>query len=478
MINKNSSTALYWQALLDRLIRKENTGAACVALIQTIPPQVYREAPVLQLQHAIALVQLERFDEALSILTRLEGRPGIDAGMLYLNLGACYSKQFNPERALEFYQRAQKTGLDLVSLYRNMIGAYLDMGQLAPAQSLYETHAPRFSDDHGLMNAYADFLLATQQYEKGFRLYHHRWLRPNAIPPPIRPDLPIWDGKTPVRSLLVIGEQGIGDEIVYSAYLPELADRVQEMTVAYDARLFPLLSRTWPKLHLLDWDQLKTMSPQETGKRWDAWTHAADAGQYATDAIGWKKGYLQVDKAKAHRLREKYQQLFPGKKLVGISWHSVRKTGSGLPKNIPLEQWQPLLENKHCQFITLQYGDMSDDLRSVHNKFGIHIYQDEEIDNFKDLDGLAAQIHALDLTISISNTTAHLAAATHAPTWAILPQHLFWYWGFLGGSTNWYPDVRIFRFMKMTEYSPNMMELAQALNSFTTNNDNNNHFFD
>jgi ADP-heptose:LPS heptosyltransferase len=64
-----------------------------------------------------------------------------------------------------------------------------------------------------------------------------------------------------------------------------------------------------------------------------------------------------------------------------------------------------------------------------------------------DLDGFAAQVAALDLVITISNTTAHVAGALGVPCWVLLPSGLGenWYWFLDRDDSPWYPSVRLFR---------------------------------
>ena len=98
-------------------------------------------------------------------------------------------------------------------------------------------------------------------------------------------------------------------------------------------------------------------------------------------------------------------------------------------------------------FINAQYGDTAEEVRTFGERYGISIYRDPEIDALADLEGLAAQLSALDLLVSVSNTTAHLAAATGVPTWLHVPDgnKRLWYWLDAGGYSPWYRGVVISR---------------------------------
>ncbi len=65
----------------------------------------------------------------------------------------------------------------------------------------------------------------------------------------------------------------------------------------------------------------------------------------------------------------------------------------------------------------------------------------------KDLDAFFAQVAAMDLVISSSSTTVHVAGSQNIPVWMLLHHGRAapYYW-FLGREDSpWYPSARIFR---------------------------------
>jgi len=133
------------------------------------------------------------------------------------------------------------------------------------------------------------------------------------------------------------------------------------VTAAVDARLHALLQRSFPGLAVASAD---AASLQELGCRHDAFVYIADIGAVSTANVGWKSGGLQPDAPRAAALRQKYQALFPGRKLVGLSWRSP-KAQLDAHKSIDLRLWQPVLATPGCQFINLQYGDAGADLQAA-----------------------------------------------------------------------------------------------------------------
>ncbi|MFZ5561290.1 MAG: tetratricopeptide repeat protein [Pseudomonadota bacterium] len=448
-----------YQELMTLLIKRGDSANA-ERVFNAIPASLQPIPDRLKLLYALLLVQQGRYPEALPRLENLLGSAEVEAGNLCLNIGACYNLMQESGKALHYYEKAFEAGLQIPRLFKDWAGIHQQRGDVPAAEKMYAEALKRFPDDAEVLHEYAGFLLKTERYEQGFALYGHRWqsrgMKPAELP------LPEWDGKTPVGALLVLQEQGIGDQLVYSALLPALLDKAEKVTAAFDLRLAPLLQRAYPGLDVAT----QNLSAADVAAHYDAYVTCADMGRFVPEAIGWQGGYLKPDAGRVARLQARYRQRFPGKQLIGLAWSSQRAT-YGEMKSINLLSWRPILENPACQFICLQYGEVEEELRKVRDTLGVDIYRDPDIDSFADLDGLAAQAHALDLVISTSNSTAHVAAATDAPTWVIVPagQGLFWYWGFRESATRWYPHVRLFRARAPAEWGPVMAAVADALAS-------------
>ncbi len=76
---------------------------------------------------------------------------------------------------------------------------------------------------------------------------------------------------------------------------------------------------------------------------------------------------------------------------------------------------------------------------------GTGIVVDRSVDQFVSIDRFAAQIAAMDLVITIDNSTAHLAGALGIPTWVLLPFAPDWRWQLDRDDSPWYPAMRLFR---------------------------------
>jgi Glycosyltransferase family 9 (heptosyltransferase) len=140
---------------------------------------------------------------------------------------------------------------------------------------------------------------------------------------------------------------------------------------------------------------------------------------------------------------QQFATLGPGKK-IGISWRTCEGAREATRRSIPLSFWKPLFELPGINWFNLQAGDCRAELSEA-AKFGANFHNVTSTDNQFDLDRLAAKIAALDLVISVDNTTAHIAAAVGTPTWIALPEPADWRWFANRDDSPWYGTVRLFR---------------------------------
>ena len=82
-------------------------------------------------------------------------------------------------------------------------------------------------------------------------------------------------------------------------------------------------------------------------------------------------------------------------------------------------------------------------------KVFLDIQNFEEVDLFNDFEAISSLLKNLDLLISVSNTTAHVAGALGVPTWLIKPKNhaVFHYWNQPGKTTPWYPSITLYPYL-------------------------------
>ena len=351
-----------------------------------------------------------------------------------------------PQNAIDAFETALLLKSDYLDAAINCGTAFKEMGRMEEAfrQYNYALVLDPYHPEANYNKALA--LLMDGQLGQGWNLYEWRVRSAEAFKKSIRQEkihkIPEWDGHSVAGHLLVIAEQGLGDQIFYAGMLGDLLLHKDAVTVCVEPRLIPLLSRSYPSIDFI--------SPAELAQAegFDAQIYMGSLGRFyrATDSslANVRSNYLLADESRSFQLRNQLKQ--EGRLLCGLSWRS-KNADYGEHKSLSLQMLSQALCVPGFDFIDLQYGDTQDERQALETSTGVHIQKIDDIDNFTDIDDLAALINACDIVVTVSNTTAHLAAALGKPTLLLLPQTsaVFWYWHREGDQSPWYPTTRLFR---------------------------------
>ncbi len=431
--------------------------------------------------HLYGLAEVGRGEMAVgiqSMILSLTIKPGV--AQVEHDLAAALAEVGQVERAIDHFREAIKIKPDFIEARINLAGAYVR--QEHPNAAVTELEQAReqatnnplihfrlgrarsaLRDWHGAASAFeaclnidpehadaryylADLQLTVGQFEVGWDNYEARWHRPKLATEPRPFQFPKWAGESLAgRTILAWGEQGVGEEILFASMIPDLMNQAGHVLLESDPRLRPLFERSFPGI-------------ETVGRTYPAASRTAQSDidlQSATGSLGrWLRrtpsqftcqAYLLADAEKSAAARARYTLSSDGP-TIGIAWRSLSplKNFSSY-KSSPIEAWRPVLTRPEPLFVNLQYGDCDEALAFVEREWGTRIYVDAEIDQMTSLDDFAAQIDALDLIITTSNTTAHVAGALGKPVWVVLPVKAGWRWSRDREDSIWYPNARLFR---------------------------------
>lgn len=326
--------------------------------------------------------------------------------------------------------------------------------------------------------------LAEGRWAEGWPLYDRRLRLERSKPNPDRYPQPRWDGTpAPGRHLLVWGDQNIGDEMQFARILDDVRPLVGRITLEADPRLVPLLARSMPWLTVIARGEappdglfdlqlpsghlggLFRTKPEDFARDPAVGITGGNVGGNIGANIGGAFGrsvaWLKADPDHTARLRARYRKASGGRPVIGIAWNSTNKFFRG--KNIALPDWIDVLSQKRAMFLSVQYGSVDADLLALHERTGIRLARDPEIDPLADLDGFAAQLSALDLVISTSNSTVHQASGLGVPVWSLIHARPDWRWGLRGSRSPWFPTLRIYRQPTRDDWATPLSRLASDL---------------
>ena len=276
--------------------------------------------------------------------------------------------------------------------------------------------------------------------------YEWRWQRPGARK--LQLPIPAWQGEAlGGKTLLVYGEQGVGDELMLASCYADVIRQAKSCVFVCEPRLVNLFARSFPGTTVIASRDAKTFLAAGRIGSVDFQTAAGELPRYLEKRLGHgpaSAAYLQPDIDRVRSWQERFAQL-DAKLRVGISWRGGAAANDRRHRSTTLAQWQPLLSQRHIAFINLQYGDCRDELETLRQQYGFDVHDWEDTDPLADLDDFAAQIAAVDLVISVDNSTVHMAGGLGVPTWAALPVSADWRWGKTGARSYWYDSLQLFR---------------------------------
>ncbi|MDX2222989.1 MAG: tetratricopeptide repeat protein [Rhodospirillaceae bacterium] len=369
-----------------------------------------------------------------------------DLAEAHLNLGGVRQARGDVDGAIAAYARARVLGAPADIAAFNLATAYERAYDFAAALSHLDQAIvlrPDYAEAHrnrGMLK------LMRGDWQDGWTDYDWRW-RCADFAARQRPfSGPRWDGRPLKGPLLVWGEQGVGDELLFLGMAPELVARGVDVIWEMDARLVPLVARSMPGMRAVARRDPPDVATGDTAIA--AHIPAGSLGQYlrsAQSSFPSRAGYITADAARAAGFRARLGG-GSGLRVAGVSWISTAAE-LGADKSLTLEALLPVLRTPGWRWVDLQYGDTAVERAAFQRAHGIEIIHLDELDLRADLDGVAALMTACDTVLTVSNTTAHLAGALGAPgvVLAAAGARKLWCWGDACDSVPWYPALTMIR---------------------------------
>ena len=421
----------------------------------------------------VALTDQGKLEESIQIYQKtLEIQP--NCADAYNNLGNVLREQGRLKESIQTYQKTLEIQPNCADAYSNLGIALKEQGRLKESIQAYQKAIYIQAGSAAAHNNFGQILLLLGDFQEGWREYEWR-LKCDDINPEKRTfPQPSWDGTNlDDKTILIWAEQGIGDEIMFTSILPNLSQMTEKIIIECDQRLTPLFQRSFPQIQFVS--RANPPHPCLLDKNIDYQMPIGSLGQwFRTNEKSFLSGqdsYLHACPKKVLQMKRKYQQLADGKLLVGISWKStgINQRRASL-KSTVLKDWTSILSGKNCFFMSLQYGDVKAEINTFTNQTETPIYQDKEIDSFQSLDDFAAQVAALDLVISTSNTTVHMAGALGKQVWTLLPYIPDWRWMLDREDTPWYSSMRLFRQNETRDWSGVFSQVRSELEQYMVDN--------
>jgi tetratricopeptide (TPR) repeat protein len=402
-----------------------------------------------------ALTALRRFEEALDGIDRILAARPADADAALVR-GQLLIECERPAEALGLADGLIARGVGGSMVETVKAAALWRLGRRREAIAAGEEAARRHPDDVAIRHALSQYHLATGDFAQGWAAYESRAGTFDKNQASLEKLAPPWRGEDlGGKTILVFGEQGIGDTIQFARFLVGLHEAGATVKVLVQPPLLHL-ARSLP-------------APV-------AWFDRAGAvGRFDyripllslplafgtdIDSIPATVPYLTPDPDAAAAWRER---IGSGGQRIGIAWQGNPRYGADHRRSVPLRYFAPLAAAPGVRLISLQAVHGLDQLATLPEGMTVETLGDAITANADGIAEVAAAMSGLDLVVSSDTAVAHLAGALGRPVWLALSDDPDWRWLTDRADSPWYPTMRLFRQTVRGDWDGVFARIAAAL---------------
>jgi len=285
---------------------------------------------------------------------------------------------------------------------------------------------------------------------------------------------PEWDGK-PGQTVIVYGEQGIGDEIMFASMLPDLIRDSKQVVFDCHKKLHRLFCASFPNIDIyptredenIMWPLIGGPSGPSNRYPVDAKVAIGDLGKFYRRSIEAFPGnpYIVASEKAAVKWASVLADMFPDDKpVIALNWIGGHKKTRVEVRSMTLESWLPILQ-QDAHFVSLQYTKCEEEIAAFEAKHGIRIHHLPQAAYSDHYDDVAGVVGSVDLVLTCCSSIVHLAGAMGVPCWVLTPSRPAWRYRLDLDYMPWYGQtVTLFRQAGgSVDWAPVIEEVASNL---------------
>lgn len=445
-------------------------AAACYRRALELDP-VHANA---QFNLATTLITLGRSEEAEALLRKMIAAGQASADVLQ-NLGIALAGQHRDAEAEDYFRRALAAGPPSAALLKDLAFALHQQSRFAEAVATLERACVLAPADVQLQRDFANMLYQHGECERA-RPYFRATLE---LAPSDRESaaklgcIDLLDGKILAgwagyrllmrdalvaqnagivldtalpanltgQTVLLLGEQGIGDELIFLRFAPLLKQRGATVLYRAESRIGAVLKARTTCLNAVY--TLADPLPER-----DCTLLVGDLPLLLrSDAIP-PPIALAPQSARSADLRERLAACGPAP-YIGVAWRAGMSDVApahlppALVKHIPLPQLAPVLRRSRGTLLALQRNPQPEEIERFSQLIGRPLYDFAAAND--DLEDMLALLAALDDYVAVSNTNIHLLASLGRRARVLVPCPPDWRWGASGNQSPWFPGFAVYR---------------------------------
>ena len=379
-----------------------------------------------------------------------------------INIANILSLKDKNNLAIKFYEKAKKINPNNKQVDENIFICNVRLKNFEWVEKKFLNLQNASNLNHNLILSYSYLLLNKKKFKKGFEHFDAR-LDSNEFPKKNKYHFNIIKSVNRQKKLknsnkiLVVKEQGVGDEILFSSMYNDLIkNNFSNLKIECDERLLKIFKRSFNSNIFFPYGHYS--ASKKSVEQFDDILYAGSLTKHfrTNEKDFTTKPYIKT----LGSLDNKFSLIldkFKEKKIIGISWKSIFNIFGGL-KSLELNNFKKIYSDERL-FVNLQYGDIIKEVTEFRDN-GKYIYNLDNIDLFNDFDSLISILKNLDVFVTVSNSTAHFAGALGIPTILICPKRssTYYYWDYEDGRTPWYHSISIIKFKNSIDYTMKLVD--------------------
>ena len=430
--------------------------------VNRVPPKLVPVPPAVSeaSDYSASVLSANRHHHAAIALTKRSIMLAPTSRELWVNLAAYFIRIQEYNEAMAAVERALALDPDYHIAWGSKAMVFDCTKRFAEAEECYNK-ALELKPDYDEVRWNRSLMrLAVGDYERGlpeyeiritFRRHKGRLIYPKF-------DAPFWKGEDlSDKTIYVAAEQGIGDMILFSRFLPWLSHQAKHVYICCTRDLTSLL-----------WEFRRFVEFVPEGVPVPKTDYAVIIGslpyhyKLTLDSIPPDPGFISErvaieDKINAAQLQEtEGEHAFK----LGLCWSGNPGQERHEERHIPVKHMLDLLDHPHVWAYSFQFGPAEADIRA-HGAQRLLSNLSAEMNKGLAVTGTA--LKKMDLVITCCTSIAHLCGALNVPCWVLLPHDAYWVWLQGRNDSPWYPSIRLFRQKEPGDWKRLMLEVQTAL---------------
>ena len=344
----------------------------------------------------------------------------------------------------EFYPNPSENNPNIVNLHAKMNQAEENF---AEAIKYFELAEEKFEGTQVAVESRwnkALMELSIGHLESGWKNYECRWEWERFTTKKLHFPCEWWRGQPLAdKSIIIWGEQGIGDEILFLTLLPEISKlKPSKIGIFASGKIVPIIEKWYPQATVYPFTthHINVVLPSLD---YDYHVPCGSLPLYLNRLdVASEKQYLPIT-TDVKNLKSRILTQFPGKKrIVGLSWRSGSLTHRRVQYYLSYRAVIDIIHEAPSDvlFVSLQYGLTEEELNQLSGRSNFHI---PDADFFNDVASQGDYIQSCDLVVTSASVCLALAGICGTPciTWG--PKRN---WTMLGSvKYPWFPLVHLIR---------------------------------